>query len=115
MQNPVDGVLILVHIDPVKEINTMKNQENLIITTGPLGVRVTSSLSLGNVEHEVNWKRGSASLVFAANEGRLEINWRLLKEDEYGYLKLPRTVWSWLENFQNGGKANHIASQLINN
>jgi len=88
---------------------------NQIITTGPLGVRVTSSISLGEIDHEVTWKRGSASLVFAANEGLLEINWRLIKDDEDGYLKLPKTVQSWLENFQNGGKANHIASQLINN
>ncbi len=92
--------------------NTMSNQ---IITTGPLGVRVTSSVSFGAVEHEVNWKRGSASLVFAANEGKVEINWRLIKEDEDSYLKLPRTVWSWLENFQNGGFAERVASKLINN
>lgn len=87
-----------------------------IITTGPLGVRVTSSVSLGTVEHEVSWKRGSASLVFAANEGRVEINWRLIKEsDSDGYIKLPRTVCDWLERFQNGGTAETVASQLINN
>ncbi len=102
-------------IDPVNEINTMNNQETNIVTTGPLGVKVTSTVSLGSVEHEVNWKRGSASLVFAANEGQLEIHWRLIKEDEDGYLKLPRTVCDWLENFQNGGESDRIAYQLINN
>lgn len=89
---------------------------NQIITTGPLGVRVTSSVSLGTVEHEVSWKRGSASLVFAANEGRVEINWRLIKEsDSDGYIKLPRTVWDWLERFQNDGSADTVAAQLLNN
>jgi len=94
----------------------MKNLNRNIITTGPLGVKVTSSVSFGNVNHEVTWKRGSASLVFAANEGRLQINWRLIKDsDSDGHLKLPRTVWNWLEKFQNGGGADSVASQLINN
>lgn len=89
---------------------------NQIITTGPLGVKVTSSVSLGTVEHEVSWKRGSSSLVFAANEGRIEINWRLIKDsDSDGYIKLPRTVLDWLERFQNGGDADDVASQLLNN
>ena len=92
--------------------NTMNNQ-NIITSTGPLGVKVTSTASFGNVDHEVSWKRGSASLVFAANEGKVEINWRLIKENEDGYINLPRTVWSWLENFQNGGLADRIASQLL--
>ena len=88
---------------------------NQIITTGPLGVTVTSSVSFGAVEHEVNWKRGSASLVFAANEGKVEINWRLIKDsDSDSYIKLPRTVWDWLERFQNGGGADTAASQLNN-
>ena len=94
-------------------MNTINNQ---IITTGPLGVKVTSSVSFGTVEHEVSWKRGSASLVFAANEGQLEINWRLIKDsDSSSYIKLPRTVWDWLERFQNDGGADTVASQLINN
>lgn len=89
---------------------------NQIITIGPLGVKVTSSISLGTVDHEVSWKRGSSSLVFAANEGRLEINWRLVKEsDSDGYIKLPRTVSDWLEQFQNGGGADTVAAQLLNN
>ena len=93
--------------------NTMNNQ-NIITSTGPLGVKVTSTASFGNVDHEVSWKRGSSSLVFAANEGRLEINWRLVKDsDSDSYIKLPRTVWSWLENFQNGGSADRVASQLL--
>ena len=93
--------------------NTMNNQ-NIVTSTGPLGVKVTSTASFGNVDHEVSWKRGSSSLVFAANEGRLEINWRLVKDsDSDGYIKLPRTVWSWLENFQNGGSADRVASQLL--
>ena len=89
------------------------NIQNTIITTGPFGVKVISTVSLNNVDHEVSWKRGSASLVFAANEGKVEINWRLIKEDEDSHLNLPRTVWSWLENFQNGGSANRVASQLL--
>ena len=89
------------------------NNQNIITSTGPLGVKVTSTASFGNVDHEVSWKRGSASLVFAANEGKVEINWRLIKENEDGYLRLPRTVWSWLENFQNGGAADRIAFELI--
>lgn len=94
----------------------MNNSKPNIITTGPLGVKVTSSVSFGNVDHEVTWKRGSASLIFAANEGRLQINWRLIKDsDSDGHLKLPRTVWNWLEKFQNGGGADSVASQLINN
>jgi hypothetical protein len=94
----------------------MNNSKPNIITMGPLGVKVTSSVSFGNVDHEVTWKRGSASLVFAANEGRLEINWRLIKDsDSDGHLKLPRPVWNWLEKFQNGGGADSVASQLINN
>lgn len=85
-----------------------------IITTGPLGVKVTSSVSLGTVEHEVSWKRGSASLVFAANEGRIEINWRLIRDsDSDSYINLPSTVWDWLERFQNGGGADAVASQLL--
>lgn len=92
------------------------NSEKTIITTGPLGVRIKSSVSLDGVDHEVSWKRGSSSLVFAANEGRLEINWRLVKDsDSDSYIKLPRTVWNWLEQFQNGGGADLVASQLINN
>jgi hypothetical protein len=92
----------------------MTNSKPNIITTGPLGVKVTSSVSFGNVDHEVAWKRGSASLVFAANEGRLQINWRLIKDsDSDSHLKLPRTVWDWLEKFQNGGEADSVASQLI--
>ena len=87
-----------------------------IITTGPLGVTVTSSISLGVVEHEVRWKRGSSSLVFAANEGRLEIGWRLIKETDLdGYINLPRTVCDWLQRFQNGGAARRVESQLLNN
>ncbi len=94
----------------------MSNSTSNIITTGPLGVTVTSTVSFGNVDHEVTWKRGSASLVFAANEGRLQINWRLIKDsDSDGHIKLPRTVWDWLEKFQNGGAADSIAAQLINN
>jgi hypothetical protein len=92
----------------------MTNSKPNIITTGPLGVKVTSSVSFGSVDHEVTWKRGSASLVFAANEGRLQINWRLIKDsDSNSHLKLPRTVWDWLEEFQNGGEADSVASQLI--
>jgi hypothetical protein len=94
----------------------MKNLNRNIITTGPLGVKVTSSVSFGNVDHEVTWKRGSASLVFAANEGRLQINWRLIKDSDLdGHIKLPRTVWDWLEKFQNGGAADSVAAQLTNN
>jgi hypothetical protein len=94
----------------------MSNSTSNIITTGPLGVTVTSTVSFGNVDHEVTWKRGSASLVFAANEGRLQINWRLIKDsDSDGHIKLPRTVWDWLEKFQNGGAADSVAAQLINN
>jgi hypothetical protein len=89
------------------------NNQNIVISTGPLGVKVTSTASFGNVDHEVSWKRGSSSLVFAANEGQLEINWRLVKENEDGHLKLPRTIWDWLERFQNGGEADRIASQLL--
>ena len=94
----------------------MSNSTSNIITTGPLGVTVTSTVSFGNVDHEVTWKRGSASLVFAANEGRLQINWRLIKDsDSDGHIKLPRTVWDWLEKFQNGGTADSVAAQLTNN
>jgi hypothetical protein len=94
----------------------MSNSTSNIITTGPLGVTVTSTVSFGNVDHEVTWKRGSASLVFAANEGRLQINWRLIKDsDSDGHIKLPRTVWDWLEKFQNGGAADSVAAQLTNN
>jgi hypothetical protein len=85
-----------------------------IISVGPLGVKITSTLGLGAVEHEVSWKRGSASLVFAANEGRLEIDWRLMKDtDVDGFIKLPRTVCDWLQRFQNGDAARRVASQLL--
>jgi hypothetical protein len=97
----------------LRSISKTMNNQNIITSTGPLGVKVTSTASFGNVDHEVSWKRGSSSLVFAANEGKVEINWRLIKESEDGYLRLPRTVWSWLENFQNGGAADRIAFQLI--
>lgn len=85
-----------------------------IISVGPLGVKITSTLGLGAVEHEVSWKRGSASLVFAANEGRLEIDWRLMKDtDVDGFIKLPSTVRDWLQRFQNGDAARRVASQLL--
>lgn len=83
------------------------------IITGPLGVQViTSTDATGHVEREVKWKRGHSSLVFAANEGRLEIHWRLIKDtDVDGCIQLPRTVWHWLQNFQHALYANNQADR----
>lgn len=95
-----------VHRVPVaSETATTKDKdmskENII--TGPLGVVIIITQCFdGRVEREVRWKRGYSSLVFAANQGRLEIAHRLLKDsDADGYISLPNVLQHWLQKMEN--------------